>query len=138
MANKGRDAGKERFWRDVLGRQAKSGLSVAAFCRREGLTQPSFYAWRRTIAKRGGRSEKPAVLRSRAVRFVPVRLGHRSPRSGAAANSLSEAPSIRIELTGGLVLRLPEAISPQWLAALVRTLEAPGLESRALMVEAVP
>jgi hypothetical protein len=137
MANNGRDAGKERFWRAVFGRQAQSGLAVAEFCRREGLSQPSFYAWRRTIAARGGRGEKPTASRSRAVGFVPVRLSHPAPRSAAAATSLSEAPSITIELSGGLVLRLPEAISPQRLAALVRALEARGLESGALTVEAV-
>ena len=44
MANKRRDAGKERFWREVLKRQAASGLSVRAFCRRESLTESAFYA----------------------------------------------------------------------------------------------
>ena len=39
MANKRRDAGKERFWRDVLKRHAASGLSVRAFCEREKLTE---------------------------------------------------------------------------------------------------
>jgi hypothetical protein len=29
-----------------------SGLSARAFCAREGLAEPSFYSWRRTLAER--------------------------------------------------------------------------------------
>jgi hypothetical protein len=44
MANRQRDAGRERFWRRALKRHATSGLSVLAFCRREDRTEPNFYA----------------------------------------------------------------------------------------------
>jgi hypothetical protein len=47
-----RDAAKERFWRRVLKRQARSGLTGRAFCRREGLSEPSYYGWKRIIAER--------------------------------------------------------------------------------------
>lgn len=36
-------------WRRRLGRYAKSGLTVAAFCRHEGVSVPTFYAWRKRI-----------------------------------------------------------------------------------------
>jgi hypothetical protein len=36
-------------WREILRRQAGSGLSVAAFCRRSHIAQASFYAWRRKL-----------------------------------------------------------------------------------------
>ncbi len=62
MANKRRDAGKERFWRDVLKRHAASGLSVRAFCEREKLTESAFYAWRRTLAER---NTEPKLARRR-------------------------------------------------------------------------
>lgn len=38
-----------RRWRGIIDRQAESGLSVAAFCRRWRISQPSFYAWRRRL-----------------------------------------------------------------------------------------
>jgi transposase len=60
---KPRDQKKERFWRAMLQRWRQSGLSVRDFCARRGLTQPSFYAWRRTLAERDAQ-----------VQFVPVRL----------------------------------------------------------------
>ncbi|HZZ70664.1 MAG TPA: hypothetical protein VFE24_00305 [Pirellulales bacterium] len=51
MANKLRDAAKERFWRDVLKRFAASGLSVRTFCRDEKLAESAFYAWRRKVVE---------------------------------------------------------------------------------------
>jgi hypothetical protein len=37
-------------WRDLIDRQQACGLSVAAFCRRNGLAQSSFFAWKRKLA----------------------------------------------------------------------------------------
>jgi hypothetical protein len=42
MANKMRNAAKERRWREALKRFARSGLNVRAFCRRERVTEASF------------------------------------------------------------------------------------------------
>jgi hypothetical protein len=55
MARRGtaRDADKERLWRRRLEQQRRSGLSVRAFCAAEGISEPSFYAWRRLSAERG-------------------------------------------------------------------------------------
>ncbi|MGH2443589.1 MAG: IS66 family insertion sequence element accessory protein TnpA [Chloroflexota bacterium] len=43
-------------WRELVSQQAESGLSVAAFCRREEIVTCSFYA-RRSRVRRGGRAE---------------------------------------------------------------------------------
>ena len=111
MANLVRDGVKERFWRRVLARQAKSRLSVRAFCRREKLSEPSFYAWRRTIAQRDTEAKRSRPPQRPA--FLPVLVSDRSPHES----------SITIEVAGGLMLRLPESISAQRLAELVQALE---------------
>jgi transposase-like protein len=105
MANVQRDAEKERRWREVLSRQAASGLSVREFCKRERLTESQFYAWRRTIAERDGESSPS---------FVPVVVSDH-PTSDA---------SIAIELVGGHVLKLPASTPAAWLAELVLALES--------------
>ena len=46
------DRGKERFWRGMMQHWRRSGLSVRDFCAEHGLAEPSFYAWRRTLARR--------------------------------------------------------------------------------------
>ena len=63
---------RESYWRGMLARQKRSGLSVAAFCRREQISPPSFYQWRRRLAN-GPRSES-------APQFVPVSI---QPPAGA-------------------------------------------------------
>ena len=40
-----RDRAKAEQWRELIGWQATSGLSVRAFCRQAGGREPSFYAW---------------------------------------------------------------------------------------------
>ena len=92
-----------------ISRYAASGLSIRGFCRREKLSEASFYGWRRTISERdaGGRpSKQPA--------FLPLVVEG------------NHGQAIVIELAGGLVLRLPEAISATRLAEFVYALEARG------------
>lgn len=94
---KQRSQGKERFWRALLGRWRGSGLSVRAFCREQGLSEPSFYAWRRTLLARDAGAERPVAERpvtrdGAAVRFVPVHLAPEST-SETACKSTSLTPS---------------------------------------------
>lgn len=41
---------RAKVWREVIRRQQASGLSIAQFCRQEGLAQASFYNWRKKLA----------------------------------------------------------------------------------------
>lgn len=77
-------------WGERLGKQRRSGLSIAEFCRQEGVSAASFYAWRRRL--QGMDSVRP-----RPPMFVPVAL--------AAAEE--SARGVRIELPGGVILSLP-------------------------------
>ena len=124
---KGRyDRELEARWRRVLGKQAASKLSVREFCRREELSESSFYAWRRTIAQRDGHAKSKPLsplkpkrhqpTNSDAPAFLPVVLD---------ANDLqADARDIVIELRGERRLRLPESIEPMRLATLIHAIEA--------------
>ena len=61
-------------WVEILRRQAGSGLSVAAFCRRSRLSQASFYAWRRKLRDAGPFAEiriaPEAVVSAGALELV--------------------------------------------------------------------
>ncbi len=83
MAKK-RSEEKERYWRAVLQRQAGSGVSVAKFCRSEGVSEPSFYSWKRRLLaggkrkvrspKRSERRRVPSGTSGVSPGFVPVRI----------------------------------------------------------------
>lgn len=82
MATSRRSLEKEAFWRLVLSEQQQSGLSIRAFCAEEGLSEPSFYAWRREIRKRDaggnasienhGSNENRSAVRKRKTRNSKV------------------------------------------------------------------
>jgi len=115
-----RDPRKEAFWRGVLARFAKSGLSIRAFCRRERFAEPTFYAWRRVVAERDAEprhAQCPRRKRQTASQaFVPLLVCNNPSRAADEG--------ITVELRGGQVLRLPTMIAADRLAELVRAVEA--------------
>src|SRR5579864_2105350 len=54
----GRDLAKEWYWRRLLRQWRRSGLTGRAFCAEQELSEPSFYAWKREIARRDHESRK--------------------------------------------------------------------------------
>ena len=57
---------KQEVWRSRLRRFESSGMSVRRFCRRERVSAPTFYQWRRRLAEERGQEGAPL--------FVPVRV----------------------------------------------------------------
>ena len=55
---------KQEVWRSRLRRFESSGMSVTRFCRRERVSVPSFYQWRKRLALEPGKKSTPL--------FVPV------------------------------------------------------------------
>jgi len=91
------DPEKERFWRDLVHGQQRSGQSVREYCRQAGVKESSFYWWRRELARRSG---APNATRSqpargrKAARSQPVR-GRKAARSSAADRSERTGESSR-------------------------------------------
>lgn len=105
MAQHQRDPAKEASWRGALQRFISSGLSVREFCRREQLTESSFYAWRRTISERNAtRSPEPV--------FVPALI------------TPTHEPALALELPGGCVLHFAGPTAAEQLADLILALQA--------------
>ncbi len=107
MANL-RSAEREAFWRSEVARQAASSVSVRRFCKERGLSEASFYAWRRTLQERD-RAGLPA--------FLPVVVASQASASPTSGH-------ITIELRGGRVVHLPESMATERLVALLCGLEA--------------
>jgi hypothetical protein len=89
----------ESQWRALLSRFSGSGLTVAAFCEREGVSTASFHRWRERI--RGGiRDDGGEVIVSpSAPAFLDL---------GCLDATASRAAPIdlRLDLGGGLTLHL--------------------------------
>lgn len=52
MARTKRSADKEAYWALMVEEQRRCGVSIRAFCQQKGISEPSFYAWRRELRKR--------------------------------------------------------------------------------------
>jgi hypothetical protein len=64
-SGKPRDPARERSWRRTMAAQARSGLSIAAFCRRQGLKPWTFRRWRQELARRVVRGPSPGPPQDR-------------------------------------------------------------------------
>ena len=59
-------------WRDRLGRFESSELTVAAFCRSEGVSQAGFYQWRKKLGRSTGRQRAVSRPRHRVAATQPA------------------------------------------------------------------
>lgn len=117
-----RDVGKERVWRRHVRRQARSKLSVREYCASAGISEPSFYAWRRELVRRNAKvaSSSAQVPGSGKAIALPSGSGGRRPLRAETHPSIPLRPqflpitisppsshSIEAVLASGLVLRVP-------------------------------
>lgn len=125
MARLKRSVEKEVFWRFVLDEQASSGLSVRAFCRREAVSEASFYFWRRELAARDGQARgetgSPVMIPVRVVEAEQT-----SKRSGDSDDREHRHDSslIEVRVPGGFTLRASGTTDADqvtaWLGAILR------------------
>lgn len=104
--------GRERI-AEVLRDYEASGLSMAAFARREGLKYPTFAGWVKKHAGRTLAAAEVTAVQPGRLRFAQVRL----PALAAEPAGLS------VTLPDGLIVRGAEPLA---LAALVRALGPKG------------
>ena len=63
-----------RQWRERLRRFSSSKFSVAEFCRREKVSVPSFYQWRKKLTELSSEATEPAP----SPKFLPVEVASTS------------------------------------------------------------
>jgi transposase-like protein len=95
-------------WRGILRRHRASGLSVAAFCRRAGVSPVSFYAWRRKLGKE--------------TAFVEVKVA-------GEASPVPTADGIELRLPGRRCLVVRRGFDRQALVDLLHVLEEDASDS---------
>jgi Transposase len=91
-------------WRDRIAEQQRSGMSVKQFCKERGLTECSFYAWRKRL--RNG--QEP-------VRFALVE------REAGVRQQAAAGAGLELVLTSGARLRIATSVDS---ATLRRVLDA--------------
>jgi len=115
-----RDLKKEKFWRRMIGGQARSGLSISGWCRRHALEESGFHWWRRELSRRDSAEQRRRLCR-RKPSFVPVRIAGPS----APAESSQPDGQIEIVLSGNRRVRVIGPVDRRALADVLALLEAP-------------
>jgi hypothetical protein len=96
---------KDDQWAERIAEQGRSGLSVKQFCKERGLTEGSFYAWRKRL-----RHKEP-------VRFALVERG--AVRQGPATD-----PDLELVLASGERLRIGNGVKAAALRTVLEVLRA--------------
>jgi len=116
-------------WRKLVSEQGRSGQSVAAFCREQGLCAPQFYAWKKRLREADAGQ---GVLRAPLAKFVEVKLVPAGPglagagRDAGAASVSRAAGDVRVEilLKNGRSLRVGPGFDAELVRALLAVVES--------------
>jgi len=92
-------------WTERIDTQRRSGVSVKQFCKEQGLTECSFYAWRKRLRKR------------EPVRFALVDRGAANQESGRDV-------SLELVFTTGERLRIGAGVDTATLRTVLESLRA--------------
>jgi hypothetical protein len=130
-----RDPAKERRWRRLVSHWRRSRLSVRDFCDWQELAEPTFYFWRRELAKRdreAGQQPVATKLERRATKqnglparenaqFLSLRVVPETP--AVATDGQSGTDGIELHLSSGVRLHIPPRYDRQALVDVLAALE---------------
>jgi hypothetical protein len=106
------DGDQEQFWRMAIETWQASGLSVRQFCIDEGLSEPSFYCWRKKLTGGSVQDEKDKPEPSA---FIEVAM----PRNTSVA--------VELLLASGNTLRIPVGVDAATLNTILSAVHTAGL-----------
>jgi hypothetical protein len=139
-----RDPAKEKQWRRLLGQWRRSGRTGRDFCAEHQLSEPSFYAWKREIARRDqergqeGDQERTARPKTSRASTTQASASRRSAPRGSGARALpafmqvttdaavSAAGAVEVVVASGRLLRVRRGFDAQVLRQLLAVLEEPS------------
>jgi hypothetical protein len=129
MASPGapRNGAKERSWRRLIQQWRHSGMTIRDFCVEHEVSEPSFFAWRRTIADRDRQSGHPSAdgygnVDSNKTQvsptFVPLHVVS-TPVVSTPAVSTPAGAAYEVVLRDGCIVRVPAGFDPATLRQLL-------------------
>jgi hypothetical protein len=106
-------------WRERIGRQEASGLSIEQFCSQEGIARSKFHSWKRRFRLADAAVQRPALPSPSSFLPVTVRLLQHGP---------AELPPIEADLPNGVRLRIPTT-DPRLACRIICTVAAASTNS---------
>jgi transposase len=103
---------QEQFWRMAIETWQASGLSVRQFCADEGLSEPSFYSWRKKLT---GSSVQDDKDKPEPSAFIEVTMSQSNPAA------------VELLMTSGNTLRIPVGVDTETLSTVLSVARSVGL-----------
>lgn len=94
-------------WREIIGKQAVSGISAAAFCREQNLNRNQFHWWRRRFRKNNSQNKETGFLQ-----LIPFASHQKS--------------GVRICLRNEVFIEVEQGFDPQTLRNVVEAISKGG------------
>ena len=104
-----------RKWRELVVRQRGSGLSVAAFCHRNGVAASSLFAWKRRLSDAAAVPAFVEAMVADAAADAEV--------AGGGGDAPGRAAGVTIELAGGRRILLARGFDRRALLDAIEVLE---------------
>lgn len=117
---------REEFWRSVLAKQKRSGLTVYRFCQQERVSEASFYNWRKRLngSTPGQTSDAPST------NLVPVRITPPTQQPNTAG-SLPQDRGLTLSSPTGWQVQIPNSQTSWVLGRLLDQLSGTGVAESA-------
>jgi transposase-like protein len=106
-------AERRQFWEMAIETWKNSGLSISKFCEAEGLSEGTFYGWRRRLSNDQSQESKQSKLKP--APFIEVSM----PKNDHAA--------IELLLSSGHTLRIRSSADSKTLSNVISALRQAGL-----------
>ena len=104
---------QQQFWQMVIETWHNSGMPVSRFCKAEGLSEGSFYNWRKKLIKKGDESESAKQKEQSSSAFIKVSIPSEKPGSLelvlSSGNTLRISPGADIKTLTSVLSALCEA-----------------------------
>ena len=107
------DSDQKQFWQMVIETRKESGLSVAAFCKKEDISEAAFYYWRKKLAVANSKQNKQGSRSSSA--FIEVAMPKNNP------------VVLELVLSSGNTLRIGFGVDTKTLSNVLSVLRQVGL-----------
>jgi hypothetical protein len=101
-------AATRQLWTDRLKRFRSADQTVVEFCAAEGVSAPTFYQWKRRLARTAPSAAAPTV--------VPIRITTPDPTT----------PAVEVLFPSGALVRFAPVCDPGMIAAVLRQLGVAG------------
>jgi transposase-like protein len=123
MSSKQTKSNEERrqFWQMVIETWRDSGLSVSQFCKAEGLSEGTFYSWRKRLSVHTVQRKAPAGPNPPA--FIEVAM----PKPALSLSNGSDHVSLELLFSSGHTLRIRSAADNETLSNVLSVLHQVGL-----------